>query len=242
MTRYFRDEAIISRFFYALRGLAIISVSYAHSLSLSDKTDQRIGTIIGILGVPLFLFCSGFYFKQDTWKNLWRKLSKTIISPWLLWGTLAFIVSIALKSVNPDPCSFISYILGHGTWLYYVPVYIVVRLLYNIEKFGTSLAFIIGTIFLSIISTIVTSVLLNKLVYINGWISPFQNPFNWIGFFSLGIIFNRYNLLTRISELNGYIKLSLFCMPIFIFIILLIGTNKVNYWNPLWMVFEYMTI
>lgn len=51
------------------RGIAIISVAYAHSLSLSDEILQRVGAAIGILGVPIFLFCSGFYFKRQNGVN-----------------------------------------------------------------------------------------------------------------------------------------------------------------------------
>lgn len=83
------DKLIQSRFFYMFRGIAIISVAYAHSLSLSDEILQRIGAAIGILGVPIFLFCSGFFFKRQKWCELLKKLLAGIVSPWLLWGTVA---------------------------------------------------------------------------------------------------------------------------------------------------------
>ena len=127
------DRLIQSRFFYMFRGIAIISVAYAHSLSLSDEILQRVGAAIGILGVPIFLFCSGFYFKRQKWRELLTKLLAGIVSPWLLWGTVAFVISVALGAASNNLISFLAFLFGHGTWLYYIPVYLTIRILFNIS-------------------------------------------------------------------------------------------------------------
>lgn len=75
-----KSEELLSSF-YVMRGLAIISVAYAHSLSLNNDLLQRLGEIMGLFGVPVFLFCSGCWFKYDKTPILYSKLLKNIISP-----------------------------------------------------------------------------------------------------------------------------------------------------------------
>lgn len=136
-----------SNFFYSLRGLAIISVAYAHCLSLSHENIQRLGAVIGLIGVPIFFLCSGLYFKKQHWDTLTKKIFYGIVLPWIIWGICNFCISLSLGNTNPTVRSLLAYILGYGTWLYYIPVYIILRIFYN--KFDSNI-FLLTSILISI--------------------------------------------------------------------------------------------
>lgn len=55
-----------------MKGLAIISVIFAHSSS-NNAAYQHIFNVIGLFGVPVFFFVAGFLFKNSTLKNLLLK-------------------------------------------------------------------------------------------------------------------------------------------------------------------------
>lgn len=231
------DRHTVSNYFYALRGIAIISVAYAHSLSLSIEIFNRIGAAVGIIGVPLFLICSGYYFKHEPWNIMGNKLFKGIISPWLIWGCMGYLISIFLGAVSSaDVLSFIAFMLGHGTWLYYIPVYIVVRCIFNCYS---SKSFLIGSIGLSIVSSIISFISPPSIVAINGFLTPWQNPLNWLGFFAVGIIIKRFDLFVRMSHSSTRNKIFLIIISIIVAILLVIVPMKVNYWNPIGIVLEY---
>lgn len=228
-----------SNFFYALRGLAIISVAYAHSLSLSTDVLQRIGEAIGIIGVPLFMVSSGYYFKYESWNTLATKLTEGIISPWLIWGTIAFAISSLLGAVSNNLSSFIAFIIGHGTWLYYIPVYIIIRCIFNCHATNS---FLYGTILLSIVSNIVSFYLPGKLAPISSWCTPWQNPFNWCGFFAVGILIRRLELFTLLCNNHRIAKTLLSALSLIIFVLLIAIPWKINYWNPIAVIFEYLIV
>lgn len=229
------DRHTESDFFYALRGIAIISVAYAHSLSLSIEILQRIGASVGIIGVPLFLVCSGYYFKHEQWNILAKKLAKGIISPWLIWGSLGFFISAFLGAISTDVLSFIAFLSGHGTWLYYIPVYIIVRCVFNWQS---SMIFLIGSIGLSIVSNILSFTPPSQLAVINDFCTPWQNPLNWMGFFALGIIIRKFGLIDKIKSQSQ--KIFLGTLSLIALVLLIALPMKINYWNPIGVVLEYL--
>lgn len=198
MSKNHVEKSRISNLFYSLRGFAIISVAYAHSLSLCNDTMQRIYTVIGLLGVPIFLFCSGFYFKQQSKSNLIKKLTTDIVIPWLIWGIFNFFITISTGKTELNALSFLKYICGYGTWLYYIPVYLIIRILY--QKYNSNL-FVLTTIIVSLASSLLTHLyLLTQNTSVTYWITPYQNPLNWLSFYALGITCNRSVFLTGYPE------------------------------------------
>ena len=232
------DRLIQSRFFYMFRGIAIISVAYAHSLSLSDEILQRVGAAVGILGVPIFLFCSGFYFKQQKWCELLTKLLAGIVSPWLLWGTVAFVISVALGAASNNLISFLAFLFGHGTWLYYIPVYLTIRILFNISD---SPYFIAASIIVSLASNVI-SFIPPPSSGLAPIITLWQNPLNWMEFFAMGILFNRLGLLEKVINGKFLIKFILVVITVLIAGLLVWVPLKINYWNPLAIVLEFVSI
>lgn len=227
--------AIDSNFFYRLRGIAIISVAYAHSLSLANYTLSRIGQLIGLIGVPLFLICSGYFFKrQNIDCNFLRHKFKTIILPWLIWGSFAFCLSIYLGTKHFSVVDFLAYLFGHGTWLYYVPVYFCILLIYNLIHFrgGDYILMLI-----SLLSNIVSYYC--ELSGLDGWITFYQNPFNFILFFSIGKILKERNIIEKIKSI--YV---VFLVPLFVIIgyLFIKYDLKILYINPLAICFELVSV
>ena len=164
----------ISRFFYVLRGVAILSVAYAHSISLENVALQRIGMLLGLLGVPLFLLSSGFFFNPTSFTKLVKNTSINIIVPWIIWGTFAYSLSVYLGSVISLK-SYLAYILGNGTWLYFVPVLIILRIVFYFFNSDVCMICFIAT-------SLLFSVLPPPRQIKGGRLgTPFQIPGEWCG-------------------------------------------------------------
>ena len=236
------DRNIQSQLFFSLRGIAIISVAFAHSLSFPDGLYQRIGAAIGILGVPIFLFCSGYYHKQLSWNELNRKLTAGIIIPWLIWGTFAFFISYILGAVSCNLQSFFAFIVGHKTWLYYIPVYLIIRIIFIIGNVCRRPVFLSAAIAISIVSGLVSFAPPREIAFGLNWLTPWQNPLNWAGFFSLGIIFKQYDLLGKIKNLKLIGGITIFVIFILSLLTLIFTDLKINYWNPYGIILNYASI
>lgn len=234
------DDSNLSRTFYALRGIAIISVAYAHSLSLSNELLQRLGGICGLFGVPVFLFCSGFWFKRDKFRTLLPKLLKNIISPWVIWGCIGFLITVCLGALNGNLYNLVMFLFGHGTWLYYIPVYVIIRLCFNCKELSDG--GLVMIMFLSLLMNAITWLSPSAQSWLSPYCTPWQNPLNWAGFFSLGILFKHHNIVDKL--ISG--SRCSFILYSFVFVSLFIATLivpiKINYWNPVAIPLQYASI
>jgi fucose 4-O-acetylase-like acetyltransferase len=220
-----------SNVFFILRGFAIWSVVYAHSINLQNNHLSDLGSLLGLIGVPLFLLCSGYYFKNQPWPEFWRKKFKSLLCPWIIWGTFAYAVSCFLGASNLSLLKYLSYLLGYNTWLYYVPVYFTILLVYNTLKVKyMDFALIIISI-LSIVSTYVF-----QLHTIGGFMTFYQNPLNFIVFFSLGRILRQNDLLER---MQSRVILFMACIVlIFTMSYFFLTDDIIRYVNPVALLFE----
>lgn len=236
------NSKILSDAFYVLRGLAIISVAYAHSLALNDDLLQRVGEILGLFGVPIFLFCSGYWHKSEYSNILLPKLFKNIIIPWLLWGMVGFIISFSLGARGLSVKSVLMFLLGNGTWLYYIPVYLIIRLIFNYIKLNKAgLILILG---FSILMNIATFAVPEFFVSLKSFVTPWQNPFNWLGYFVAGMLFSLDNTLPKFEARNSkrYIYSILAILFSTFFVLTLLSDLKINYWNPFAIPMQYLSI
>lgn len=232
------EEEQFSSFFYVLRGIAILSVAYAHSLSLDNLILQRISSLIGIIGVPVFLISSGFFFNPSGFICMMKKTIKGIAIPWLIWGTLAYLISVYLGSSAFSFHSGLSYILGNGTWLYFVPVLIHLRCFFY---FIESDIYLLLAIAVSLATAIVSYYPPQQYIHYE-IITPFQNPLNWCGYFALGILLKRHHLLNLFYR--AHVTWIIVCMLSWIVVVWLLvdGSDKINYWHPLAVLFIYLSI
>ena len=206
----------ISEYFYRLRGFAIISVAYAHSLTLSSHDPNTIGKLLGLIGVPLFLICSGYFFrKQKIDKGFVQSKFKSIAAPWIIWGTFAYGLSIVLSANDLSISGYIDFILGHGSWLYYVPVYLLIILAYNTftGKYCDAIFLL-----LCVVSNCLTFTF--HLGTMDSFMTFYQNPLNFIGFFTIGKLMNEKQIISLFVEkpikfvLGGGNYSDNYCSPI----------------------------
>lgn len=181
-----------SGYFYRLRGIAILSVAYAHSLSISSYPLNGITKLLAVIGVPLFLICSGYFFKHsdEGLKEVLNKKIRTIVIPWLIWGTLAFVLECCRGTYELSCGQLLRFILGNGTWLYYVPVYLTIYFLYtavHCDKLDRIV------IILFIVSNIITWY--SEVSLFPDYLTCYQNPLNFIGYFAIGQFLKKNSIL-----------------------------------------------
>ena len=180
--------------FYALKGLAIIPVVCAHCTNGAGGGDLaallfKLRSIVGTLGVPCFFFASGYFYKRLSGDalNFWRKKIPTIFVPWLVAAILTF-AYWTLKDRNFADLlvRFVKWFLGIGSWFYFMTALICCFAWFKMAKdrfdLWTTMALTIG------------SMVATRLGYIpkGEWFTEYVNPFNWLGFFALGIWARRY--------------------------------------------------
>lgn len=184
--------------------------------------------LIGIIGVPVFLIASGYFFRKQRIKDFITSKFTNIVVPWLIWGTVVYFVSL----IAGGDIKYIPYLLGFGTWLYYVPLYLFITFCFN---YLNSHSFLLLSILVSFSSISLTYFFCEDI----GPISPYQNPLNWIGFYAIGVLlksksFDNWAMISfgKISAVIGVIGLLVYLMIHF--------KTDICYWNPLCFIFEIL--
>lgn len=176
--------------FYALKGIAIFVVVGAHLVASADLEPLslsvcRLRALIGHAGVIGFLFASGFFFKRAPGDSVafWRKKASTIVVPWLIGAVVTFaLYNLRDRNAADLAVRFVKWFLGIGSWLYYLSVLLCSFVWF---KFVTGRVNIWLTFALTCASLVMTRL---GLIPENDWFTPYVNPFNFIGFFGLGIL------------------------------------------------------
>ena len=244
------DEKI-SRSMYILKGLSLYSIVLAHTCysSIDIRTLPNylawmahptfinyLLSSIGSFGVIAYLFISGYYFnpKKTNMHRFIKHKVVTIIIPWLIWGYYIY----ARKFIAGSPFYFnlheiLNWLLGNGTYLYFLSILIIC---YMVFYYIDNIALLILAIFLSILSIELTAfgvlpISINLEYYPLMYISnPYLNVLNWIGYFALGMIIHKYNVLGKLYyKLKKYNKLII--ITSFMIIIL---TYKISREKAFW--------
>lgn len=179
---------------YYLRGLAVFSVVAAHcTYEPNFPFLQKTTSILGLIGVPILFFLSGYFFNYGIPKRkFWKKKLRTVIIPWLTWGGLTYLIHI-IGGDNFSIAEFVNWIIGHYTWLYYVPTLLLLYLFFDI--LGVTKTTLIISILISVISNIASVLSLIG----DGYITLYQNPLNWLLFFAVGML-HRQGTFCRINK------------------------------------------
>lgn len=124
-------------YFDKIKFFAILSVISAHTTT-SYRFMSFVFNTFGILGVPIFLFISGYFSRNSNipWIIfLKRKLLKLIL-PWLLIGSVVYFISSNFgANLNTiDFTSYFEFILGFNSYLYFVPVILIIQFIIKILK------------------------------------------------------------------------------------------------------------
>lgn len=186
MSREFIIEESTSRQIWILKAIAVISIFFAHMpVQNSPFTPfTLIYDIIGWIGVPIFLTLSGLLHKPLNILG-WKRRLKRLLMPLFLWGSVTYLLHCLPSSTT---FSFIDYglwIMGSNTFLYFVWMLLSITLLYHIADSP------VMWIFIGLCSIILSQ--LDIIPYTSKW-TPYLNPFNFIFYFSFGVLLRRSNL------------------------------------------------
>lgn len=210
-------------YIYVLKFFAVISIVSAHC-SVIGENDNKLNILfsyildrIGSIGVGVFFIISGYLFfkNKDTFKLFILKKIKNIFIPWIVIGTLVYLY-IYLRKYTVEFSSWIRFLFGDGSYLYYLTLLNIYYIFLFKKKYD--IKYNIFLIFIWIVSIIATS---NSIL---SNLNPYLNPFNFIGYFSIGLIIHNY---TSLIEFGEKLKKHRFILVV-IYIALLIVINKFN--------------
>lgn len=185
---------------YFVKAMAILASVAAH-VSLIDRTNAlneyvtRFWDMFSCISVGNFLIAAGILYARvpgDT-GAFWKRKSRSMVVPWLFCGSLTY----AYRWLCGVPCSLEGYgywLLGNGSWLYYVTVHLLMLVLF--KPFWQN------------VPVLLSCVALNALQLMFHFVpdpfgNEYLNPANWIGFFALGSLLQRQGLRFSRSFVAG---------------------------------------
>ena len=234
------NKVLASRTVYIMKAIAIISVAMAHCTYI-DADIQRITDIFGTIGVPIFLITGGLFFKSNQpWKEFMLAKMRRIVLPWLIWGGITYILHIVNDKSVIKVYDYILWILGYKTWLYYVPVILICYFVFN---YSTSIKYILSIIGVGICSYVLTVF----GFFEKAFFTSCQNPFNWIGFFAIGILLQKLGLQEKVFRMSKtkvllpMLVLGSLGMTILYFCVSRQFGFTPSYWNCLSIPFELLS-
>lgn len=212
-------------YIYALKTYAIISIVSAHCAIVFESTNQLNELFswllrqIGSIGVGIFFIISGYLFYKNkySFKKFFKRKINTFLVPWIVTGTIVYLYVVLRKGgIGFD--SWFNFLLGNGSYLYYLTVltFFYVLFFYIPKK---------KVIIISIIAVSCVSILLTAMGHING-ISPYLNPLNFIGYFSVGLAISKNNALMKMAHLCS--KHIFLLLVLYIGLLILIKLNNIT--------------
>lgn len=177
---------------WAVKAIAIFTVFFAHMpWSDSESVMYIVFNYIGIMGVPIFLYLSG-YLDYGSKRTIFYKI-KWIFFPLLVYGSLTYCISLLIhyKDLSSSfyllVINYLKWIFGCGSIYYFVPVLIVC----------TILGRYINNYVLIVLSAVSIYLSLDYIPH-NDIITRYLNPFNFLIYYSLG----RISRKTRKSQID----------------------------------------
>ena len=202
------------------KGIAIILIVAAHctpvinSKNQINQMTQHFLEIVGTFGIGVFFFFSGlfFYKTKHGFVEFWKRKIKTLLVPWLVCGTFVYLY-VYLRKNQISFISWLEWILGSGTYLYYLSVLVMLYFILWAAKRHRIL------IYLMIVLSIISIILTDKTTLLNG-INAYLNPFNFLLWFALGMLFCGKELeLYRLCERTRIFTIILLFVIVIVFTI-----------------------
>ena len=228
------------RMINVLKFFCIFSVVCAHtnSVTMGSETLTMIFSsflnILGTIGVSIFFIISGFlyYYNTDKFTFFLKKKIKNLVIPWFITGTIVFFY-VYIRKGNINILNWFNYVIGNGTYLYYMSMLSVNYLLFFKLKYNKRVLYL--TILLSFLCFLGEY---NGIYIIE---NPYVNILNWVGYFSVGILIAKCNILDQIVFYSKKWN-KLFIASWILLVIYLILFEKFSYWNKLYIPFEFISI
>ena len=177
----------ISTVITVARAFALISIVCAH-IGFSADTPYVIAKLysaIASIGVVCYLFASGYYYNPQkyTFAGLLKNKAITIVLPWVFLGTLSYLYN-AILSKNLSLLGYFKWIIGNGSFLYFMTVLVLCFLIfYRTNKIVLFASIIVNLISLTLTATKIIDPVINAL-----HITNYLNILNWVGIFAIGML------------------------------------------------------
>ncbi len=223
--------------FSVARVFAIISVISAHTNLGSPEWAAKMINALGSIGVVIFIILSGYFYRPEKYPSILMMLSekaKTIGIPWIVMGSLSYI-SGAIVSDGFSIARWAEYLIGKGSFLYYLPVLIICYIIFYKQN---SIAYLISGV-VTVISVYATAFGQLDGVIETLHITHYLNVLNWVGYFGLGCYLRSLNtdkLYSFISKSMGY------SVPLFIvcYICICVFRIKSGYFSYIGMPYQLL--
>lgn len=185
---------------YFVKAMAIFASVAAH-VSLIDLTTTLSGLVtrfwdmFSCISVGNFLIVAGILYTRTAGdsEDFWKRKLHNMVLPWLFCGTLTYAYRL-LCGVPGSIQDYIYWLLGNGSWLYYITVHLFMLVLF--QPIWQCTPALWGCVILNAIQLVFPCIP-----------SPFGNaylnPANWAGFFALGILLRRQGLRFSLGFLVG---------------------------------------
>ena len=171
----------------------------------------------GQIGVPVFLIIGGYLFhgSDGEKRTFWKKKFKRLIVPWMICGTMPYLLYVfRIRTFNA--LSWLKWVLGSGTWLYYATIYFCLLILFELFAIHKNEKALIACIIITALMLTFEAVDSNFGNAV-GWFTPYLNILNWIGFFSLGALIKKKNLLEQaLNQRAVFLSTFVFLLSIYL--------------------------
>ena len=215
------------------KAIAIIFTICAHCNTIPEnssflaKAASCFLASLGSLGVPVFLFFSGYLFSYKSITKCAKTKIRTLIVPWITCGSLVYLY-VYLRKGQMSFLSYFKWLLGIDTYLWYLSVSVVLILIgecvcwiSNRTKISAQCIGLI-CISLSVIILLMESVELLAL-------HPYLNIFRWQWIFAFGMIARQKYLIKYLPA--TYIP---FVLGIIVLLLLALTGYAFSYWSRYW--------
>jgi len=227
-------EQSISRMFTASRLLAILTIISAHINIKNSEIISNFYSAIGSIGVIVFLIAAGYYFKPNKQPiHFIKKKAVSIAIPWIVLGSMVYVVNSILIGSRLGILSWIGWLVGYKTYLYFVPVILICFVLFYYHNLPT----LIVAMGLNVVSLSLTSAGILEPVVKTLHITNYLNFFNWIGFFAVGILLRRIPYEKCITFFTRT-RIPVLCFSIFGVVLVTFTEYRVGYFSSFGWVFE----
>lgn len=183
---------------YFVKAVAILSSVAAHTSVIDRSTAwsscvTRLWDMFSCISVGAFLVVGGILYTRKSGDTavFWKRKAKYMILPWIFCSLLTY----GYRFVSGHPCDllgYIRYVLGIGTWYYYVTVYLVMMIVF--KPIWRKPAALWGCVAVSgfclTLRAYGVEIPLDRILD-----SEYIDPLYWLGFFALGILLRRRALV-----------------------------------------------
>ena len=209
---------------YLCKFFAILLVVAAHTCLIPDEFgnasfySSRVLYVVAPLGVGIFFCVSGFLFELSSSKNkpffqfLLNKI-KSIAIPWVIASTLIYIY-ISIRNGWDLKLYFLSLVGYQSSFWYLTVIFLLYICFFFICKYikGDWIHYLLGLLTITFVVLEFTGCLpINELTI-------YLNPFNWIIFFSAGILFARHRKFYEFARKIQIVWYFLFFAFVFCFV------------------------